>query len=88
VSAPADSPGTIRIGISSWGSLPGFYPAKIKSGDKLTWFARFFSVVEVNVSFYRIVPPRTYDTWAGITPDDFMFDVKAFSELTHFREPP
>ena len=82
------APGVIRIGISSWGGLPGFYPSSIRSGDKLTWFARFFSVVEVNVSFYRIVPPATYDTWAEITPREFMFDVKAFSELTHFRESP
>jgi uncharacterized protein YecE (DUF72 family) len=83
--APA---GEIRIGISSWGGLPGFYPSKIKSGEKLAWFARFFSVVEVNVSFYRIVPPHTYVNWAELTPPDFIFDVKAFQELTHFRETP
>jgi uncharacterized protein YecE (DUF72 family) len=80
--------GDIRIGISSWGGLPGFYPSSIKSGEKLAWFARFFTVVEVNVSFYRIVPPHTYVNWAELTPSDFMFDVKAFQELTHFREPP
>lgn len=84
----AAPPGKIRIGISSWGSLPGFYPSGIKAADKLRWFARFFGVVEVNVSFYRLVPPRTYGGWADITPDEFLFDVKAFSELTHFREPP
>jgi uncharacterized protein YecE (DUF72 family) len=83
--APA---GEIRIGISSWGGLPGFYPSNIKSGEKLAWFARFFSVVEVNVSFYRIVPPHTYVNWAELTPPDFIFDVKAFQELTHFRETP
>ncbi len=82
------TPGRIRVGISSWGSLPGFYPSGIKSVDKLRWFARFFSVVEVNVSFYRLVPPRTYQTWADITPVHFLFDVKAFGELSHFREPP
>ena len=78
----------IRIGTSSWGGLPGFYPSSVKSGDKLAWFARFFSVVEVNVSFYRIVRPDTYDKWVEITPNDFVFDVKAFGELTHFRDPP
>jgi uncharacterized protein YecE (DUF72 family) len=78
----------IRIGISSWGGLPGFYPSGVISGDRLAWYARFFSVVEVNVSFYRIVRPHTYDTWIGITPHDFVFDVKAFQELTHFRESP
>jgi len=80
--------GEIRIGISSWGGLPGFYPSHIKSAEKLAWFARFFTAVEVNVSFYRIVPPHTYVNWAELTPADFMFDVKAFQELTHFRDPP
>ncbi len=83
-----DRAAAIHIGISSWGGLPGFYPSGIKSGDKLTWFARFFSVVEVNVSFYRLVHPETYGNWAEITPPDFLFDVKAFGELTHFRDPP
>jgi uncharacterized protein YecE (DUF72 family) len=80
--------GDIRIGISSWGSLPGFYPTRIKSSEKLNWYARFFDVVEVNVSYYRLVPPRTYDQWIDATPDSFIFDVKAFRELSHFRELP
>ena len=84
----AATSGEIRIGISSWGGLPGFYPSNIKSAEKLAWFARFFTVVEVNVSFYRIVPLHTYVNWAELTPSDFMFDVKAFQELTHFRETP
>ena len=78
----------IRIGISSWGDLPGFYPSGIKAGDKLTWYARFFGVVEVNVSYYRLVPPRTYDQWLDATPDKLIFDVKAFGELTHYRQAP
>ena len=80
--------GTIRIGISSWGSLPGFYPSGVKAEEKLVWFSRFFSIVEVNVSFYRLVNPETYAHWAEITAPDFLFDVKALGELTHFREPP
>lgn len=82
------SPEAIKIGISSWGSLPGFYPSGIKATEKLRWFARFFSVVEVNVSFYRLVAPQTYGGWADLTPETLLFDVKAFSELTHFRAPP
>jgi uncharacterized protein YecE (DUF72 family) len=87
-SPPSAGRGTIRIGTSSWGSLPGFYRAGIKAGDKLRWYARFFDVVEVNVSYYRLVPPRTYDQWLDTTPDEQVFDVKAFGELTHFRESP
>lgn len=81
-------PGEIRIGISSWGSLPGFYPSGMRPAEKLNWYARFFSIVEVNVSFYRIVPPRTYVQWMETTPPDFTFDIKAFNELTHFRDAP
>jgi uncharacterized protein YecE (DUF72 family) len=88
VTGRATPAGDIRIGISSWGGLPGFYPSSVKPAEKLAWFARFFTVVEVNVSFYRLVPPHTYQNWAELTPDDFMFDVKAFGELTHFRESP
>jgi uncharacterized protein YecE (DUF72 family) len=88
VTTRATAATAIRIGTSSWGGLPGFYPSSVKSGDKLAWFARFFSVVEVNVSFYRLVRPHTYVNWADITPPDFAFDVKAFGELTHFRERP
>ncbi|MDQ3226640.1 MAG: DUF72 domain-containing protein [Chloroflexota bacterium] len=88
VTGAAEPSGQFRIGISSWGTLPGFYPSGVKSTEKLAWFARFFSVVEVNVSFYRLVPPHTYENWIAITPADFAFDVKAFGDLTHFREPP
>jgi len=84
----ASGRGEIRIGISSWGDLPGFYPSGIKAADKLGWYARFFAVVEVNVSYYRIVPPRTYLQWMDGTPDELLFDVKAFGELTHFRDRP
>ncbi|MGH2614601.1 MAG: DUF72 domain-containing protein [Thermomicrobiales bacterium] len=78
----------IRIGISSWGSLPGFYPAGIKSADKLPWYARFFTLVEVNTSYYAVIPTRNYDRWAEATPDGFLFDVKAFSELSSARMMP
>lgn len=82
------APGEIRIGISSWGDLPGFYPSGIKAGDKLAWYARFFSVVEVNVSFYRLVPARTYSQWIDATPPGLVFDIKAFGDLTHGTAPP
>ncbi len=88
MSDAASLSGRVRIGISSWGSLPGFYPPRIKSGDKLAWYGRSFDLVEVNVSFYRVVPPHTYVQWIDTTPDGFQFDVKAFQELTHFSDPP
>jgi uncharacterized protein YecE (DUF72 family) len=88
MSEPADPVARVRIGISSWGGLPGFYPTSIKPAEKLAWYARFFSVVEVNVSFYRLVRAETYETWLATTPSSLMFDVKALGDLTHFRDDP
>ncbi len=73
----------VRVGISSWNSLPGFYPARTRPDDKLPWYARHFPIVEVNTSYYRPVPAATYEKWIAITPDGFLFDVKAFRDLTH-----
>jgi uncharacterized protein YecE (DUF72 family) len=84
----SEHPGDVRIGISSWGSLPGFYPSGVKPAERLAWYARYFAVVEVNVSYYRLVPPRTYDTWLESTPETLVFDVKALGDLTHFRDTP
>lgn len=85
VTGRADAALVIRIGISSWGDLPGFYPSAVKSGDRLAWYARFFSLVEVNTSYYAVLPTRNYERWADTTPADFLFDVKAFSELSSSR---
>lgn len=73
----------VRVGISSWNSLPGFYPARTRADDKLPWYARHFPIVEVNTSYYRPVPAATYEKWIDLTPDGFLFDVKAFRDLTH-----
>lgn len=73
----------VRIGISSWNSLPGFYPARTRADDKLPWYAWHFPIVEVNTSYYRPVPVNTYEKWISLTPDGFLFDVKAFRDLTH-----
>ncbi|MFT4036649.1 MAG: DUF72 domain-containing protein [Thermomicrobiales bacterium] len=74
---------TVWVGISSWNSLPGFYPTRTRPDDKLPWYARHFPIVEVNTSYYRPVPASTYEKWIELTPEGFRFDVKAFRDLTH-----
>lgn len=88
VTRRADLSTRIRVGISSWGDLPGFYPSRTRSGDRLTWYARFFSLVEINTSYYAVLPVRNFDRWAEATPDGFLFDVKAFSELSSAKVMP
>jgi len=55
--------------------------------QRIEFYARYFSLVEVDSTFYKLQPPRNFQLWADRTPADFVFDVKAFGELTwHHRD--
>src|SRR5687767_4829662 len=75
----------ILIGTSSW-SDPGFvkewYPEGIAARDRLPWYAERFRAVEVNSSFYAIPERATVRRWSKVTPDGFVFDVKAHRVLS------
>jgi uncharacterized protein YecE (DUF72 family) len=78
----------IRIGCSGWSYdhwRGVFYP---KSGSSSRWlelYAQSFDTVEINATFYRLPRVQTVERWAAITPDDFLFAVKASRYLTHVR---
>jgi uncharacterized protein YecE (DUF72 family) len=84
-------PATIRVGTASWTDHEPFYPpeydkAAMKS-QRITYYARYFSLAEVDSTFYNLQPARNFQLWAERTPDDFAFDVKAYGELTwHHRD--
>jgi uncharacterized protein YecE (DUF72 family) len=75
----------ILVGTASW-SDPGFvehwYPKKMPAGDRLSWYAQHFEMVEVNSSFYSAPDPRLVQRWCQSTPDDFVFDVKLHQLLS------
>ncbi len=81
----------IRVGTASWTDHEPFYPvdyekASMKS-QRISYYARYFSLVEVDSTFYNMQPARNFQLWAERTPDDFTFDVKAYGELTwHHRD--
>jgi uncharacterized protein YecE (DUF72 family) len=83
--------GTIRVGTASWTDHDPFYPpeynkASLKS-QRISYYSRFFSLVEVDSTFYHLQPARNFEMWAQRTPEDFIFDVKAYGELTwHHRD--
>lgn len=81
--------GEIRVGTAAWSDHQEFYPKGLKPGDRITYYAQHFSVVEVNASYYHIMPRRNYALWAEKTPAGFQFNVKAFGQLTgHVRDQP
>jgi uncharacterized protein YecE (DUF72 family) len=60
-----------------------FYPRGTKaSKDRLAHYARHFSLVEVDATYYTLLPPEMAERWIAATPAHFVFDVKAHPILT------
>jgi len=62
-----------------------FYPPGIPRGKMLDFYAKHFSSVEVNSTYYRIMHPKVSWNMVNKTPDDFQFIVKLHSSMTHTR---
>lgn len=60
-----------------------FYPRGTRSSEMLEVYARVFSTVEVDSTFYAIPSARTIDNWARRTPPHFTFALKLPQEITH-----
>ncbi len=45
-------------------------------GDRLSWYAQYFDLVEINSTFYSVPDVRLVERWAAATPDGFVFDAK------------
>ncbi len=73
--------GTQSLGSRSW--VGRFYPPHLKPNQFLQFYSQVFKAVEINTTFYGIPRPSTVDTWARITPDDFVFTAKMPKEITH-----
>lgn len=81
----------IRVGTASWSDHDPFYPPEYDKASmkaqRITFYARYFSLVEVDATFYHLMPARNFAQWAERTPPGFVFDVKAYGELTwHHRD--
>src|SRR5439155_1853191 len=63
---------------------PGlFYPKGMKSAaERLAFYSDNFPIVEVDATYYAIPNERNAEVWAERTPDDFVFNVKAFALMT------
>lgn len=76
----------IQIGLSGWGDHDDLYPPRLPARDKLSMYARYFSMVEVDSSFYAIQNRTVYERWLAETPKDFTFVMKAYQGMTgHMR---
>ncbi len=80
----------ILVGTCNWADHQDFYPHNLRgrrAPERLTWYARWFPLVEVDTTFYGIPSLATVERWLERTPADFRFTVKAYRSLTrHQRE--
>jgi uncharacterized protein YecE (DUF72 family) len=72
----------ILVGTCNWSDFEHFYPRGLKPNERLGYYSQLFPLVEVDSTFYRLMPTRNFELWAERTPDDFSFDVKAYRTLT------
>jgi uncharacterized protein YecE (DUF72 family) len=86
--ARAPTAGKVRIGISGWRYVPWrgvFYPEKLTQKKELAYASSVLRSIEINGTFYSLQRPEYFEAWAGETPDDFVFSVKAPRFITHIR---
>ena len=73
----------VRVGCAGWSlssAVKDFFPGE---GTHLQRYARVFSTVEINSSFYRPHRPETYRRWADSVPAGFRFTAKVPKDITH-----
>lgn len=84
----------VEIGCQGWnyedwitpaGARAVFYPRGTRTGDMLEIYARAFSTVEVDSTFYAIPAAATVENWRKRTPDNFTFALKLPRAVTHER---
>lgn len=77
-----------HVGMSGWtfpGWRGGFYPKGLAQKKELEYSSRQVTSIEINGTFYRIQKPESFQSWYEITPDDFVFSLKAPQFITHIR---
>jgi uncharacterized protein YecE (DUF72 family) len=78
----------IRVGIGGWVFEPwrgAFYPKDLPHARELEYASRNLTSIEINATFYRTQSRESFRKWAGETPDDFVFSVKAPRSATQRR---
>ena len=84
----------IRLGPAGWSypDSPGhLYPAGVPARfDALHFLAAYFDTIEVNSTFYRPQPARTFASWVKRVSGNaqFRFTVKLWQRFTHERAAP
>src|SRR6266850_1879436 len=86
--APIPSAGQLLVGTSGYSYKQwkgSFYPEKLPDREMLSFYAKQFSTVEINHSFYRMPTENLLLQWAKTVPEGFRFALKANQQITHIQ---
>lgn len=61
----------------------GFYPARLSTGQYLSYYSRIFSYLEMDSTFYVSPRPETVRAWDRQTPASFRCSLRLPSEISH-----
>lgn len=75
--------GTAGYSYDDW--IGPVYPLNMKKKDMLEYYSGFFSMVEINFTYYQIPNPFIFAQFIKKTPPGFRFVVKAHRSFTHDR---
>ncbi len=62
-----------------------FYPEKLPRAKWLEFYARHFTTVELNNTFYRLPSEEAFTKWYDSSPPGFAFAVKVSRFITHIK---
>jgi len=62
------------------------YPETISKRELLPYYAQSLKTVEINSTFYHFPRQSTIAHWLEITPEDFLFTLKANRSITHIKK--
>jgi uncharacterized protein YecE (DUF72 family) len=62
-----------------------FYPEKLPDKEMLSFYAKQFSTVEINYTFYHMPTETALLNWTKSVPAGFRFALKANQKITHIQ---
>lgn len=81
--------GKVYIGTSGWSYKHWreiFYPVELKPVEYLRYYCGYFTVSEINTSFYHLPRPGTVAEWMKTVPRGFRFCPKMSRFVTHIKK--
>jgi len=79
----------LHIGCSGWSYKhwkEKFYPSDLPQQNWFQFYSKVFDTVELNNTFYRLPPAKTFEVWKRQAPKGFIYAVKANRFLTHLKK--